>query len=91
MAREYRNLEKWFEYQAELKSTALSIEEINELKLGDVIRVHRPASVIPGNDSVDVEGPIEEIANYGSDQVIAVSVAGCYFDRAGSYFYRPTT
>lgn len=82
------SIELWFQRQDELKSTALTEEEINRLQVGDVIRIHRPESLKPGNDAEDIQGPIEKISKYETEQVLAVTVGGRHFDRAGSYFYR---
>lgn len=82
------SIELWFQRQAELKNTALTDDEINRLQVGDVIRVHRPESLKPGNDAEDMQGPIEKISKYETDQVLAVTIDGRHFDRASSYFYR---
>jgi hypothetical protein len=81
------SLELWFQRQDELKRSALTEDEVNLLEEGDVIRIHRPASVKPGNDAEDLEGPIEKIERYGTESVLAVTVGGRYFDRASAYFY----
>lgn len=90
MGLESRSIELWFERQDELKKTALTTDEINQLSVGEVIRIHRPESLKPGNDAEDLQGPIEKISNYETDQVLAVTVGGRHFDRVGSYFYRPS-
>lgn len=82
------SIELWFQRQDELKNIALTEEEINRLQVGDVIRVHRPESLKPGNDAEDIQGPIEKIFKYETEQVLAVTVGGRHFDRASSYFYR---
>lgn len=81
-------IELWFQRQDELKNIALTEEEINRLQVGDVIRVHRPESLKPGNDAEDIQGPIEKIFKYETEQGLAVTVGGRHFYRASSYFYR---
>jgi ribosomal protein L21E len=77
----------WYALQERLQATALSKEQINELKKGDVVRVHLPASVIPGNDARSFQGPIQQIKRYGTQEVLAIKVNGKHCDRALYYIY----